>query len=256
MTMEALLGVNFLMDGTLLVFCGRLLGRSPRLWRVAAAAALGALWALFSTHPRLIFLGSLPARLLLPEVMILCAFGRTGWRAMLRLSLTLWALLLGAGGAALAAQILGAGVYAGNLCAICSLLLCGCRGPARLDPRASFRVVFSYGGQRWTGLLDTGNCLREPRTGAFVIVAGPELARLLPGNRERTLVVGTAAGTSQKTAYAMERIAFSYAGRSYTVPLSWGVPSSGALEDGLDAVLPPWPFMEGSYDTGMDQATA
>ena len=81
--LDALFGVNFLMNYLLLVGAARLSAVQIRRGRLAAAAALGGLYAVGVYLPQLQWLQASGMKLVVAACMVLCAFG-TGRGALRR----------------------------------------------------------------------------------------------------------------------------------------------------------------------------
>ncbi len=199
---DEVFALNAVLDFLLLRASARVGGARCRLWRLIAAAALGGLYAAACSWPRLDALRSVPAQLLALCAMAAAAFGvsrRALWQGALLLALglalggvlTALALALGArivllGGTVCYALdvpslVLASGAAFG-LTALCFSGLGGHSGGDIVPAQASL------GGKsvRFSALRDTGNTLRDPLSGAPVLVADFELVRaLLPPEAAR-----------------------------------------------------------------------
>ena len=67
--------LNFVANHLLLLGAGRLAGAGLRRWRIALGAALGALYAVALFLPGMGWLSTLPCKLAVAVVMVLCAYG-------------------------------------------------------------------------------------------------------------------------------------------------------------------------------------
>ena len=92
--------LNFVANHLLLLGAGRLAGAGLRRWRIALGAALGALYAVALFLPGMGWLSTLPCKLAVAVVMVLCAYGG---------EVRLWRVLglFFAASAALAGAVLG-----------------------------------------------------------------------------------------------------------------------------------------------------
>ena len=175
----------------------RLTGGSARRWRLWMAAVGGGIYAVLVLLPGLGFLGSLPGRIVSFALLCVCAFGVRGsaWRS----ALWFFGICCGFGGLTLTVTALlgqpvallhGRAYYRVSLRLL--VLLSGgtyllvwalLRGFARHRGAELVRLELSLDGRHadCTALVDTGNTLTEPLSGAPVTVAQWQLAaRLLP----------------------------------------------------------------------------
>lgn len=177
--LDLLLLLNFLVDFLLLLGTNRLCGYPPGLGKAALAAGLGAVYAGACVLPGFAFLGNFLWRAVSLWVMALIAFGWS--QSALRRGIVFVFLCLALGGAALG---LGGGGFWGLAASagfICVLCMVGFKG--RIGTNSYVPVELAYGGKRLhlTALRDTGNTLRDPVTGASVLVIGAEAAQKLTG---------------------------------------------------------------------------
>lgn len=166
--------LNFLVDGLLLLGTNRLTGYPPGWKRAALAAGVGGSYAGICLLPHCSFLGSLFFRTVVLGVMAVIAFG---WnRSTLRrglvfvlLSMALGGVVVGLNGAGFGTLLLAAGTVA----VLCQFGLQKPIGAQQFQP-----VELTWKGRklRFTALVDTGNTLRDPVTGAAVLVAGADVA--------------------------------------------------------------------------------
>lgn len=187
--LDTLVLLNLLLDYLLLLLTGRILGNPLFRWKLALAAAFGALYAalplLFPTHTYLqhplVILG-------VGALMVLIAYGSAP--RLLRSVLIFYALSAALGGGLYALRLMGVGPVTLDLKAIlffaaiayCVLSLAG-RKLARHGPGELQEVVIRLGERstRFTALVDSGNTLSDPMTGKGVLVAeGDHLRSLLP----------------------------------------------------------------------------
>ena len=185
--LDSLLLLNFILDYLLLLLTGHAAGAPLRRWRMALAAALGAVYAGALFFPGLGFLSHPLLRVCAGVVMVLISYG--GCRQLLRLIVLFFAFSAALGGGLYALSLMGVTVILEPqyillfaAAAYCLLSLAG-RQIARHGPKELKRVVVHVGQRsaKLTALVDSGNTLRDPITGAGVVVAqGERLASLLP----------------------------------------------------------------------------
>ena len=182
---DGLMGLNFLVDFLLLLGTNRMTGYPADLRRLAAAAALGAVYAGACLLPGFRFLGSVLWRTVSLGLMGCLAFGcgqsalrRCGVFALLTLALGGFALSLGR--ADPGALLLSALVLWG---------LCRFSVTAPPGSRVYLPLKICHGDQTLNllALRDTGNSLRDPVTGEQVLVICAGAARQLTGLTEEQL---------------------------------------------------------------------
>ena len=195
---DAVFALNLLVDWLLLKCAVALTGAGCRRLRLWLAALVGALYAVAVLLPGCAFFGSLPGRLAAYLGMCAVAFGVR--RQALRPALWYFGVCCGFFGLCYAVTTLtgngvwlfgGAAWYAvrfrdlallAGLCwAVVGLLL---PRIGRHGPGALVELTLHLDGRSvpLRALRDTGNCLRDPLTGAPVLVADLSTAqRLLPG---------------------------------------------------------------------------
>lgn len=182
--------LNLLADYLLCLVSARLCGLYLRRRRYFLASLLGAAYAVASLLPGLRFLAAAPGVLLAAAAMAWIAFGaeRRPWRcggvflaAAAAFGGAVWAVGLAGGGSpgrAVPARHL---LLAFALCyAAVSLLF---SRQLTLSERARVEVTLRVGAResRFMALLDSGNALSDPVTGAAVMLVSPHaLRRVLP----------------------------------------------------------------------------
>ena len=175
--LDAVVLLNFLVDGLLLLGTNRLTGYPPGWKRVIPAAVLGGVYAGMCMLPPLQLLGSVAFRLLCLGVMSVIAFG-WNWSALRRgavfvlLSMALGGLMLGFEGGGFVALLLAAG----GITLMCRL---GLKSPVGAQQYQQVELVWKGKRLRLMALMDTGNTLRDPVSGAAVLVAGMDVAQQL-----------------------------------------------------------------------------
>lgn len=172
--------LNFVINYLLLLSTARLTGGVQRPWRLAGAAAFGALYAGLSLLPGFGFLQGALWRIVFCAGMVAAAFG-VGRRQLrqgglfLGLSFALGGLAYCLGCWSLPALLLAAG----GLYLACRLFLRG----AMTHAGQVVPVRIALGGKEveLMALQDTGNTLKDPLSGQSVLVAQYDAARrLLP----------------------------------------------------------------------------
>ena len=183
--------LNALMDYLLLLCTGRLAGVPLRRRRYALGAVLGGAYAVAVFLPGCGFLGLLPVKIAAGVVLSVIAFG--GEQRLLRLTLLLFAV-----SCAMAGCVLGLGLLVGSgvpvvrgvfYTDVSARVLLIAAAAAYLVLTVVFRAAARHGlggelvavrvclqgrAAALTALLDTGSALRDPATGAAVLVVSPE----------------------------------------------------------------------------------
>ena len=194
---DTLFLLNSLINGLLLLGSGRLGGAAVRVWRVAAGASLGGVYAVACVIPNLTFLSGWPWKLLMSAAMVVCAYGCTRrtvklWGVFLALSAAFGGLIL------VLVQVLGAGLLLVNGTAyypVSGRLLLVTAAAVYILTRTVFARLVQHTGNelvsveltsgektvKLTALRDTGNTLRDPATNRPVLVVEwQEAGGLLP----------------------------------------------------------------------------
>lgn len=174
---DSLFLLSLLTDYLLCLVSARICSLYLRRRRYFAAALLGAAYSVAVFLPGCGFLSSAVVKLAVGLAMGVIAFG--GEDRPLRCTGVFFAVCLSFGGA-LYAMGLSLGAMELWLLPLC---FCACYGGlsllARLRPRpherrlAQVELRFLGAGCRFTALVDSGNCLTDPLTGAGVMVVSP-----------------------------------------------------------------------------------
>lgn len=179
------MGLSFGVNALLLMGVQRLMGHMPQLHRLLMAAAIGGLYSGLSLLRRFFFLQNAAWFALQLMGLSMIAFGLS--RSALRRGLLFVLLRLAVDG--ITAGLNRGGLWealgaAGLVCLLCGVALGGKVGKGRYVP-----VEITCGNRKvqLTALEDTGNCLRDPVTGASVLVVGAQAARLLTGLTQQQL---------------------------------------------------------------------
>ena len=176
--------LNLVIDYCILLLTAKICAAPFHRLRFLAAAALGAAYSSVLVFPDFVFLASWPMKIVLSTAMVLISFG--GERKLLRAVLIFYAVSAALGGAVLAASMLGGvGATSAPFVPVTMRVLV----PAFAVCYAAVLVVFQRSGLRLERSLmraeivmlersvvidvlrDTGNNLRDPVTGAAVMVA-------------------------------------------------------------------------------------
>lgn len=193
--LDAVVLLNFLVDGLLMLGTNRLTGYPPGWKRVLPAATVGGLYAGVCMLPHFHVLGGIFFRIVILALMSVIAFG-WNWSAFRRgtvfvlLSMALGGIMLGFDGSGFITLLLAAGTIA---------LLCrfGLKNP--VGAQQYQHVELQWKGRRLelTALIDTGNTLRDPVSGATVLIAGMDVAQQLdiPRAFVEDPIAGVCAGT-------------------------------------------------------------
>lgn len=185
--------VNLVSDYLLCLAAGRVMGLRLRRRRYFLAALLGALYAVAVYLPGLGFLALPGTKLASGLAMGLIAYG--GERRPLRCTAAFFAVSAAFGGALWAVSMASGGggrayldtrvlVLSFALCYGAGSLLFRCVGKLPTRRRVTVRAVFLGRKAEFTALVDTGNGLSDPATGAPVLIASPRA--LKPLFRENT----------------------------------------------------------------------
>ena len=197
--LDSVFVLNGLMDYLLALCAARLAGIPLRRGRYALAGLLGGAYAAAVFLPGLAFLQSLPVKAAAGVLLALTAFG--GEEKLLRLTLLFFAV-----SCAMAGCVLGLGLLAGGGVPMAAgvfytdvdgKVLLAAAGAAYLVLSVVFRAAACHGVRgelvrirvcvlgcevAFTAIHDTGNGLRDPASGAPVLVAGRgRLDGVLPG---------------------------------------------------------------------------
>ena len=171
--------LNFLVDFLLLLGTSHLCGNPPAPGRMALAAGLGSVYGGACLLPGFAFLGNTLWRGICLLLMAAIAFGCS--ISALRRGIVFVLLCFALGGVALGVSNIGfwkVVMAAGGVYLLCRFGLGG-----RIGGKELILVELFYNGKqmRLTALRDTGNTLRDPVTGAPVLVVGAEVANKLTG---------------------------------------------------------------------------
>ncbi len=186
MRLENFLLLNACMDAALLCVALRWCARPLRIWRIALASLLGAVYAAAACLPRLASLRSLPVALIASALMLCVAARWHRWLHLLRAVALLCAVTFLMGGTVFAlAQALGGLPLIAPLGAVLAVALGAAarRGMrrARQVRLAQIRLRYGDADAEVEGLVDTGNLLTEPFSGLPVVIVPQALLRsLLP----------------------------------------------------------------------------
>ena len=221
---DVILIVNGVMDGILLAILNRILGAGAGTGRIVLGAVPGALWAcaaaLLPGMP--LFLRFLGTGMVVPGLMVWTAFRPRGAKQLGRAVAGLYLTAAAAGGVAeflyehtragFYLELLLRGERAAGILLLCWLLTAagGMAGAwvllenaaemlkKRFRKRTYCQAVLCFQGKevRVRGLLDTGNCLKEPVSGCPVHVASAQvMLKLCPRIRGVIFVPYRAVGT-------------------------------------------------------------
>lgn len=176
--------LNFLCDYLLCLVTARAAGLCLKRRRYALSALLGAVDACAAFLPGSAFLGNTAWKLIVGLLMGWIAFGEE--RRPFRCVLLFFAVSAAFGGALLALSggrpirlSLRSLLFAFLLCYGVGLLLFRCH--ALLSEKETKNVAVEFGGRRaqFSALYDTGNVLRDPLTGARVLIVSPQALRAI-----------------------------------------------------------------------------
>ncbi len=170
--------LNFSLDGILLFGTARFCNCVLRPGRLLLAACAGAAYALSSALPALALLSSWPAKLLASVLLLLLAFGRMPLQRFLRVLLVFYGVSFLMAGVATAFAASRAPMLLTLAAAFLTALLLSFGSlrelrARRRRERSFVNICVSFMGveKSLRALLDTGNELREPQSGAPVVLA-------------------------------------------------------------------------------------
>lgn len=171
--------LNFLVDFLLLLGTNRLCGYPLGGKRASLAALLGGIYAGLCMLPGFSFLGNFLWRTVSLGLMSCIAFGAT--KSALRRGVVFTLLSMAMGGISLFVNSRGFWSVAISAVGVCLLCLVGFQN--KLGVQSFVPVELTYGEKKicLTALQDTGNTLRDPVTGADVLVVGADVAQKLTG---------------------------------------------------------------------------
>ena len=174
--------LNFLVDALLLMGTNRLMGYPPGIKKALLAGALGGGYAGICMVPGCAFLGNLLWRIVCLGFMSGIAFGwnQSGFRRggiFVLLSMALGGVALGLGEGNFGSLVLSAAVIA----ILCALVV---RSPLGMEKYQPVELKWRGRCVCLTALIDTGNTLRDPITGASVLVVGADIGRKLGITKE------------------------------------------------------------------------
>lgn len=176
---DAVMGLNFLVDFLLLLGTNRLAGYPSNKRRLLAASVLGAAYSGVCLLPSFRFLGNLLWRTVSLAIMGSIAFGWNGGAVrrcvvFLLLSLALGGLAVSFGRADIQGLVVGSFIL---------WILCRMAFESPVGSREYVPLEIRYGEQsvKLLALRDTGNTLRDPVTGEQALVISPAAACRLTG---------------------------------------------------------------------------
>lgn len=178
--------LNFLVDFFLLLGTNRLCGYPASLGRIALAGVVGGLYGGACLLPGFSrFLGNFLWRILALTAVCIVAFGYT--RETVRKTVVFILLSMALGGIVVG---LGEGRFWSTLAAaagICLMCIVGFREKIGATAYVPLELVYKDVKLKLTAMQDTGNTLRDPITGDYVIIIGADAAIKLTGLSKQQL---------------------------------------------------------------------
>lgn len=177
--LDLVMVLNFLVDFLLLIGTNRLCGYPLSAKRAALSALVGGIYAGACLLPGFAFLGNCLWRTVSLGLMSCIAFGAS--KSALRRGIVFALLSMAMGGVALAMNSRGFWSVAASAAGVCLMCVFGFRNKLGLQSFVPVELTFGEKKIRLTALQDTGNTLRDPVTGADVLVVGADVAQKLTG---------------------------------------------------------------------------
>ena len=171
--------LNFLVDFLLLLGTNRLCGYPPGYRRSAIAGVIGGIYGGLCLHPGFAFLANIFWLILSFLLICIIAFG-WGLSALRRgvvfllLSMALGGIAIGLGEANAVSLIIAAAC-------VCGMCIIGFQLKPGTGAYVPIELIYRGKRIRFYALYDTGNTLRDPITGATVLVVGSNIATDLVG---------------------------------------------------------------------------
>ncbi len=228
---DVLFFVNIIINGLLLITCGKITGVQMKWWRLALATFVGSLYAVLAFVPALSPLYILPSKIMLCAAILAIAFHMRTWMDFFKISGIFYLICFVFGGSVMAifyftnAAALLDGVMSGRVIYFnlpMSLLIFTAAGAggtivliasslkkylARQGICGRMKIVMGTHSASMDVLFDTGNQLTDPISGRYVAVAEmdslkeilpPDLClALLENNADRFLTTGDPAWLSK-----------------------------------------------------------
>ena len=172
--MDLVIVFNFAVDFLLLLSTNRLTGHSPNMKRCFAGAAIGGVYSGFCLHPGFGFFRSWYFCLIALCGITIASFG---WkRSAVRRGALFVLLSMTLGG--IASGLNNVNMIPLLLSGVAILLLCTVGVADPLRGTKYVKVELSWKGKRYPliALADTGNTLKDPISGAQVLVVNPQIA--------------------------------------------------------------------------------
>jgi len=238
MSIEGFLAINLAADFALLAAVSRAMGLFNWKRVVAADAACAALACLAALRPELGPFAALAAPALAARIVTRRAAPRL-W-AVFTLTLFGQALLCGgvAGLLPLPPMLAAPACLGGG--ALLTLLVSVGRPPGSRDWQVPLCLTVGGRSARFPALIDTGNRLREPRSGLPVLVAEAGLVRdILPESGYRTLGFGGLGGEGRMACFRPDAVWIGSGRRRHRGPEVWVAVSPTPLPGLCQALAPP-----------------
>lgn len=181
---DSLFFLNLITDYLLCLASGRICGLRLRRWRYFAAALFGAVYSVAVFLPGLYYLASPLMKLASGLCMGLIAFGAERRPLLCSLSFlavsaafggALWAVSLACGGDMSTGAVMSVKtlLLSFALCYAALSLIFRCKGRLVQKRRVEVEAFFLARKCCFIALVDTGNCLTDPASGARVMIACP-----------------------------------------------------------------------------------
>lgn len=190
--------LNLIINYLLLLATAKIAGVAAKRLRLLCGAVIGAAYAVLVWLPETEFLGGIAGKVIFGVLMVMAAFLQKGRHRLLRLTIIFTAASFALGGGIFAVELLVYGkASAGGIPALpidfntllfaaalsYAILSIAFRRAARHGPADMLAVKIDFDGKTTdlTALLDTGNTLSDPLTGAAVLIIDSTTARRVLG---------------------------------------------------------------------------
>ena len=240
MSIELYLAVNLLADCALLSTASWLLGLFD--WRrVLAGGTICAVYASLAACSPVPW-ASVPVQICLLFAVSALVAPRVSLRTHMTLAITLMCAAALCGGTTAFIPHRGqAGTLAGFFLGVMlPIPVFAARPPGTRSWQVRLRIVHGGKAIRFPALIDTGNRLREPRSGSPVLIAEASLLKgMLPEQGYRVIAYGAVGGNGSMACFKPDGLWIEWRGRLRRAPDIWIAIAPGPLPGAYQALAPP-----------------